>query len=97
MRLTITRRSAPAISTPRLKALFTTARNVNRTKAMAKDPTVKMRRIFLRKRLAKMSRPNFMPHLPLEHFHGKKPCPQQARLSQGAKWCGRVRQQPDRE
>src|SRR5256885_4593848 len=37
MRLTTIRRSAPAISVPRLKALFTTARNVNRTRATAKD------------------------------------------------------------
>src|SRR6267378_2521040 len=64
MRLTTTRRSAPAISAPRLKALLTTAKNVKRTRAMAKEPMVRIRRSFLLKRLANMRLLYFTLHLP---------------------------------
>src|SRR5215469_13167367 len=92
-RSTTTRRSAPAISTPRLKALRTTAKNVKRTKAMAKDPTVKIRRIFLRNRFARISRLNFMPHLRPERSGEKRFYPRPARLFQDAASYGRALRQ----
>src|SRR5258707_13167103 len=66
-RLRPPRRPAAAISVPRVKALFTTARKVKRTRAMANEPMVRIRRSFLRKRLAKMRLLNFTRHLPLRH------------------------------
>src|ERR1700687_1135063 len=65
-RLIITSRSAPATSTPRLKALFTAPRNPNKNKATAKDPIVKRKRSFLRNRFANIKPRNFMPHLLLK-------------------------------
>src|SRR5580692_7310789 len=63
VRLMVMRRSAPAMSAPRPNAPFTTARNENRKRATANEPTVRIRRIFLRKRFAKMSPRNFTRHL----------------------------------
>src|ERR1700693_593884 len=61
-RLITTRRSAPASSVPRLNALLTTARNVNKNSATAKDPIVKTSRTFLRNKLANINRLNFTTH-----------------------------------
>src|ERR1700683_50826 len=63
MRLMITRRSAPAISAPRPKAPFTTARKENKKRATANEPMVRSSPTFLRKRLAKISWRNFTRHL----------------------------------
>src|SRR5580704_16165831 len=63
IRLMITRRSAPAISAPRPKAPFTTARNENKKRATANEPIVRIKRIFLRNRLAKINLLNFTRHL----------------------------------
>src|SRR4029077_7282828 len=63
IRLMMTKRSAPAMSAPRPNAPLTTARNEKRKSATAKDPTVRIRRTFLRKRFAKIRLRNFMQHL----------------------------------
>src|ERR1700754_3042936 len=63
VRLMVMRRSAPAMSAPRPKAPFTTARNEKRKRATANEPTVRIKRIFLRKRFAKMRPRNFTRHL----------------------------------
>src|ERR1700722_5707777 len=63
MRLMITRRSAPAMSAPRPKAPLTTARKENKKSATANEPIVRIRRIFLRNRLAKINLLNFTRHL----------------------------------
>src|SRR5271154_747852 len=68
MRLMITRRSAPAMSAPRPKAPLTTARKENKKRATANDPIVRIRRTFLRNRLAKISLLNFMRHLRHRRF-----------------------------
>src|ERR1700676_4681608 len=57
------RQSSPASSVPRLNALLTTARKVNKNSATAKDPIVKTSRTFLRNKLANINRLNFTPHL----------------------------------
>src|SRR3989337_1057301 len=51
-RLTMTKRSAPATSTPWWKAPRITARIPNRNKATANEPTVRLVRIFFRNRFA---------------------------------------------
>src|ERR1700754_3629569 len=61
--LIVISRSAPAMSAPRPNAPFTTARNEKRKSATANEPTVRIRRIFLRKRFAKMRLLNFTRHL----------------------------------
>src|SRR5689334_3527462 len=63
VRLITTRRSAPAISTPPLKAPRTTASTPKRNSATAKEPIVRTKRIFLRNRLARISPRNFIAHL----------------------------------
>src|ERR1700690_4050225 len=63
VRLMTISRSAPATSTPRLKALFTTARKVKRNRAAAKEPSVRSRRIFFRNRLANSRLRYFMLRL----------------------------------
>src|SRR5438445_1170435 len=60
VRFMTNKRSALAISAPRLNTSFTTARNANRNKATANEPIVRSNRIFLRNRLAKISPLNFM-------------------------------------
>src|SRR5215813_1539137 len=69
--LMVISRSAPAMSAPRPNAPFTTARNEKRKSATAKEPTVRIRRIFLRKRFAKMRLLNFTRHL--QHKHSAAP------------------------
>ena len=59
VRLMTNKRSALAISAPRLKASRTTARKEKRNRATANEPMVRSKRIFLRKRLAKISPLNF--------------------------------------
>src|SRR5271170_6602534 len=88
VRLMTTRRSAPATSTPRLKALFTTARNVKRKSAAANEPMVSSRRIFFRNRLAKRRLLYFMPRL-LRLDRGARLLPGHLYLD-GAE-CGRAR------
>src|SRR5437899_7037125 len=63
VRLITTRRSAPAMSTPPLKALRTTASTPNRKRATANDPIVRTKRIFLRNKLARINPKNFIAHL----------------------------------
>src|ERR1700744_2140629 len=94
IRLMMTRRSAPAISAPRPNAPFTTARNEKRKSATANEPTVRIRRIFLRKRFAKMSPRNFTQHL----RHKRSAAPGRLRraiLSRGGARDRRAWRQPD--
>src|SRR5947208_10325743 len=95
-RSTTISRSAPASATPRLEALFATDKNVNRTNAVANEPTVRIKRTFLGKRFAKLSLRNFMPHLLRERFAEKNLCPRPASLSQDGAWCGRERRRRGR-
>src|ERR1700741_2471565 len=64
VRLMMNRRSALAISAPRPKASRTTARKAKRNSATANEPTVRSKRIFLRRRFAKIRRLYFMPASP---------------------------------
>src|SRR5215813_7913320 len=66
--LMVMSRSAPAMSAPRPNAPITTARNEKRKRATAKEPTVRIRRIFLRKRFAMMRLLNFTRHLRRKRF-----------------------------
>src|ERR1700693_1902977 len=92
-RLITTRRSAPASSVPRLNALFTTARKVNKNSATAKDPMVKISRTFLRNKFANINRLNFMQYL-LQ----ARPCAQllRGRLYRDAVSCVREPRPQDR-
>src|SRR5580704_4635200 len=94
VRLITTRRSAPATSTLRLKALLTTARNVKRNSAAAKEPMVSSKRTFLRNRLANSRLRYFIVRLLLAN--------RDARLLPGRLYldgaeCGRARRRRDRE
>src|SRR5260370_12205504 len=76
-----------------LKAPGTTARKAKRKSATAKEAIVRMRRSFLRKRLAKMSPRNFMRHLlprrPTRRLR-------RGRLFRGAAWYRRAWRRPGR-
>src|SRR5579871_1266487 len=96
VRLMVISRSAPATSAPRLNASFTTARNAKRKSATAKEPRVNIRRTFLRKRLARINRLNFMRDL-LQSQQGAPQCLPQVRPFQDAASYLRERQRPDRE
>src|ERR1700692_2115414 len=95
IRLMITRRSAPAMSAPRPKAPFTTARKENKKRATANEPMVRIRRTFLRNRLAKISLRNFTRHL--QHRRSVAPdFPQRADPFRGAARDRRVSRRRDR-
>src|SRR3954465_13300975 len=85
VRLITTRRSAPAISIPPLKATRTTARTPKRNSATANDPIVRMKRIFLRNRLARIKPRNFIAYLRWIGFAGVRLPP--ARLFPDAMSC----------
>src|SRR6476646_8370319 len=68
VRLITTNRSAPAISTPPLKAKRITASIPNRNSATANEHSVSTRRIFLRNRLARISPRNFIAYLHWKRF-----------------------------
>src|SRR5208283_2046889 len=79
---------------PRPNASLTTARNANRNSATANEPMVSSSRIFLRNKLAKMMRANFMrnsrPAKPVTFcLPPKLPC-------RDAAWYGRERRPADR-
>src|SRR3974390_114870 len=94
VRLMTTSRSAEATSAPKLKALLTTAKKAKRNKATAKEPMVSRRRTFLRKRLAKMMRANFMRSS--RQARPETSCPRQGRPYRGARWYWHERQPKDR-
>src|SRR5579859_1240976 len=95
VRLMMTRRSAPATSAPRPKASRTTAKKAKRNRATAKEPMVRRRRTFLRKRLARMSLLNFMPYLPRQHSANRRL--RRGHLFPGAELYRRAEPRRDRE
>src|SRR5215510_8827131 len=94
VRLITTRRSAPAISRLPLKEVRITARIPNRNRATAKDPMVRIKRIFLRNRLARIRPKNLIAHLRLRPFAGDLLQP--ALLFPGAESHRRARPPQDR-
>src|SRR5690242_21879992 len=83
------------MSIPRLNALYTTAKNVNSTSAIANDPIVNVKRTFFRNRFANINLQNFISLLPQELLAQSSRLPP-ARPFRGAVSFARAPPQPDR-